>query len=629
MIGFVLTAAAVFFCGLAVSDRLWGDTDVRPAERVLSGAVLGIAVWLAANWTLALAHLLYKSALIGVAAAMAVVALALRPRLPLRASPLVIPIVLWTLFALWKGAVLPPQTHDALAYHLPKAAMIAQAHGFEHFAASDVRITNLPANYEMLVADVFVMTGNDALTEWLGTLSFLVFLCATAAMAERWWGEKAHRAATALAVAGAPFLLLHSSADKNDVMACLFAVTALIWGARWVVHGGRTPMLLLIVSIAIAGGTKPNSGAVFAAIAPFLLLRWRTLRVRGVAATAVAAIVAFLLLGGYAFVDMARHSGGTVAVQVSNVKVGGGLTLVWGDFQNLWQVPYLLLTVPFSTKSNAVWVPWRGQYWYWPHYEIFFSHYGALVTILVILIPFCAWFVREANRERTIATAAALLAAALILPLHLAPEGMFAAMTRYIAFVLPVIACWSVPPLMEILRVRSELIAKTFAGAIAAYFAVSAFGCAVSDRFAPLRFVQWAARHPGTRIVSFMPNRAASVVDRMAGPRDTIAIDGAFDTWSYPAWGPQLSRRVLFLKEGATPADVPAAAQWVVVDRSFNVFWQHPKLTDMSQFWKYVMRGTPSAADTFLLDALRRDPHWALVYYDARFNQAVFQRVSP
>ncbi|HKS22628.1 MAG TPA: hypothetical protein VJZ76_07510, partial [Thermoanaerobaculia bacterium] len=221
MIGFVVTAGAIFACGLAVSDRLW--TPER-AERVLSGAVVGLAIWLAANWLLAVTHLFYKSALIGVAAVMAIVAIALRPRVSLRVSPLLVPIALWTLFALWKGFVLPPQTHDALAYHLPKAAMMVQAHGFEHFVAPDPRIASLPANYELLLADVLAMSGSDTCTEWLGTLFFLFFLCATAAMAERFWPEHPHRAATALAAAGAPLLLLHSTADKNDVLVAALCV---------------------------------------------------------------------------------------------------------------------------------------------------------------------------------------------------------------------------------------------------------------------------------------------------------------------------------------------------------------------------------------------------------------------
>lgn len=608
MIGFLLTAASIFACGLAVSERLWKDEEAGQAERIVSGAVIGLAIWLAANWILAVAHLFTRPALIGVTAAMAVVAGVVRFRISVRVPPLLIPLVLWTLFALWKGFVLPPQTHDALAYHLPKAVMIAQAHGFEHFAAPDPRIASLPANYELLLADVLVMSKSDTCTEWLGTLAFLLFLCATAAMAERWWGDKAHRGATTLAVAGAPLLLLHSSADKNDVLLCFLCVAAILWGARWAARGGRMPMLLTIVSLAMAGGTKPTAAAILIALAPFLFVRWRDF-----ARAAAVAVVAFLLLGGVAYIDVVTHP--AAASIESSTR--------YGDFANLWRVPALLLSVPFEPKPNAVWVPWRHEYWYWPHYEIFFSHYGALITILVVLGLFGAARRHEPNRERTIATAAALLAAALILPLEMRPLGMFASMTRYLAFVLPVIACWSVPPMLEVLRGRSTLLAYTFAGAIAAFFVVSAIDVAVSDRFAPLRFVEWAAQHPGTRHVWFMPGRAASVVDRMAGPRDTVAIDGSFDTWIYPAYGPALTRRVVFV-DGT---NVPPEAQWVIVDRSWSRIWLNPQLTDMGKFWNFVGRGKPAPDDVRLLLALERDPRFVQVYYEPRANQAVFRRI--
>ena len=77
MIGFLLTAASIFACGLAVSDRLWKE-ETGPAERTLSAAVAGLAIWLAANWILAVAHLFTKPALIAVAIAMAGVAAVLR-----------------------------------------------------------------------------------------------------------------------------------------------------------------------------------------------------------------------------------------------------------------------------------------------------------------------------------------------------------------------------------------------------------------------------------------------------------------------------------------------------------------------------------------------------------------------
>src|SRR5437016_14671771 len=161
VIGFAVVVVVIFAAGLAVSDRLWrrldAEQDTGGCERFLSGAVTGIALWMAANWCLALTHLFVRPTLIAVVVMLAIAAIALRPRvsLPLP-SLLIIPIAAWALFAWWKGAVLPPQSFDALSYHLPKALLIMRAHGFEHFVAPDPRITNLPANYELMLADVLV-----------------------------------------------------------------------------------------------------------------------------------------------------------------------------------------------------------------------------------------------------------------------------------------------------------------------------------------------------------------------------------------------------------------------------------------------------------------------------------------
>ena len=594
-----------------MSERLRGDDEVGPAEGLLRGAVVGLAIWIGANWILAVAHLFTKPALIAVTVAMALVAAVLRPRIGLGRGlglglGLGVPLVLWILFALWKGYVLSPQTHDALAYHLPKAAMIAQAHGFEHFAAPDPRITSLPANYELLLADVLVMSGSDTCTEWIGTLSFLLFLCAIAAWAERWWPAHPHRAATALAAAGAPLLLLHSTADKGDILLCALCAAAILWAARGAI-------VLVIITLAMAGGTKPTAAAVLIAILPFVL---RRIRLRHV----LVAVVAFLLLGGIAYIDMFGfgHAGGAGGV----VPAGLENSAKYGDFANLWRVPALMFLVPFETKPNAVWVPWRHEYWYWPHYEVFFSHYGALVSILTVFALFCALRRNEPNRERTIATVAALAAAALILPMVMRPLGMFAAMPRYIAFVLPVIVCWSVPPMIELLRARSTLIAHTFVAAIAAFFVVSGIDVALSDRFAPLRFVRWEAAHPGDRHIWFMPNRAASVADRFAGPNDTIAIDGGFDTWVYPAYGAHITRRVVFINGDTIPPD----AQWVAIDHAYTRVWLDPSLTDMGKFWNAVGRGRPAPSELRLLLALEHDPRFVEVFYDPRLNQAVFRR---
>jgi hypothetical protein len=204
---------------------------------------------------------------------------------------------------------------------------------------------------------------------------------------------------------------------------------------------------------------------------------------------------------------------------------------------------------------------------------------------------------------------------------------MFASLPRYIAFILPIIIAWSVPPLLHELQSRVPLVAWTLTGTLAAAFAANAIDCAINDRFAPLDFVIAAAKYPGTRRV-FFRDRAGSVADRMAGPHDTIAVDGGFDTWIYPAYGAQLTRTVVFLPEGSTPDSIPPAVQWVMVDRSWNQIWENPKLTDMGKFWAYIGRGTPAPEEVRLLVALRNDPRWMMMFYDRQANNAVFRRVK-
>jgi hypothetical protein len=646
MVGFTVVVAAVLCTGIGVAAllgrRLDGVDAWEPLELATAGGVTGLFLWLAASWILAYTHLLVRPALLGVAILFGITAgfFVIRHRRSLRIqwSPgsilVLLPLLFWVGYVLWRGVVLPPANHDALAYHLPKAALLMQAHGFEQFAAADVRIVLLPWNYELLLSDILILEGGDRLTEWIGTLSYLLLLLATAAVARRWWGGGMHASLAALAVGASPVLLLNSGADKCDLLAAFLAVAAIVFASRWVVHSGRTAFALTTIALAVGAGVKPNVGAVGLAIAPFLLFRFfRELRARRVALRdlAVAGAVAagaFLLGGVLPYFIHSRQSGGLIEVQTSARTA----ILQYGDWQNLWEFPYLLLTVPFSNDPNAVWVPWLKQYWFWPHYELFFSHYGKLFTLLALAMPIAILVYRRPapdaiRRERNIATWMAFLGVAISLPVATRPVGMFAAFPRYLAFIVPFVVCWTVSPAVRQLAAHARLHRMVWgaAAAIAGFFALNAYLCAIEDRFAPLVYARWAAQNPGTRMIYFTQKRAASFVDRQAGPADTIGIDGGFDTWSYPAWGARLTRKVIVLPPGATPATIPAEVQWIVLDHSWSSLWGSTET--MGDFWKTIARGPQAPEYLRLAGALTHDPHWQATYLDPRLGQAVFRRV--
>ena len=158
-------------------------------------------------------------------------------------------------------------------------------------------------------------------------------------------------------------------------------------------------------------------------------------------------------------------------------------------------------------------------------------------------------------------------------------------------------------------------------------FAAYAIDVGRHDVFAPWPYVQWVREHPGTRVVPFDPYRAAEVVDRRAGPEDRIAMDAAFGSWIHPAFGANLSRPVDFIPAGGGAPAIPDDARWVVIDRAWNMIWQHPDFHDLSQARDFLVRGTVGATDERVMNHLRGDSRFKLIFYDPKTYQVVFQRV--
>jgi hypothetical protein len=652
MVLFALITTALVIVGTWLTHVLWQRLDRADAagtgflELLTAGTLVGICGWLALNWVLALTHTLNATYLWAAVILLFIAAAAVTvPRVKLFAHRelsreegwtllLLLPLFLWVVFILWRGTVLPPASHDVLAYHLPKAVLLARAEGFELFFAPDPRISRFPFNYELLLANILILGKSDRITEWVGTASYLMLLIATAAISRRWWRSNLlETIAAVLVTAAAPVLLLHSGADKNDLLTAFFAVTALFWGGRWVVRGGRMPMMLTILALGFGFGTKSSIAAIGLALAPFVL--WRVVRVinagtfrwRDIALTVTGVIAVFVLGGSVSYLTayLALPPGSPITQAGRQIT-----TIAYGDWSNYWQVPYLMLTVPFSSSEWWVWVPWRREYWFWPQYEIYFSHLGRLFTVVILVFPVTRWWFRRrgaAHNEPDVVIAAAFLAIAIMLPTQLRPVGFFGTFSRYFVFLVPFIVAATLPPLIHAASRASRRIAVVLVAALAIAFSTEAMLCFVYDRFAPPEYVQYAVKNRGTRVIWFNPFRAGSVVDRYAAPGDKIAVDGAFDTWVYPAYGARLTRPVVFLPPLATPADIPADADWVIVDRSWNALWANPKFEHMGQLSSYIRKGSATPEDLRLYLALREDRSFELIYRDEISNQAVFRRV--
>jgi hypothetical protein len=635
----LLTAAGFLLAGWQLASRALDDDDAGALEIACGAATIAFGLWLAIDWLFALTHVLTRNALIArtVILWVAVVVLWIwrRPVLRRVAIPrtalyaLALPLALWTIFIGWRGAIIPPVSHDALAYHLPKAVLYARAHGYVDASRISDAFHDMPVNYEILLTYVMLLQRGDQLTEWMSTIDYLVFVLASGALAWRWWRSSVTTTAAMLFVAGAPILLLQSGADKNDLLVGAFMVLSLVWAGRFWSTGRFSTLLLLGTSLLIAIGTKPQAALLAIALAPFVVLRARHLRARQFFPAIAFAIAGVLLLGGATYLDdyVSPPTEGAFrpVVQQSESVVH------YGDWANLWQGPYVLAAAPFSPSAFWLWVPWESRPWFWKRYEIFFSHLGVPFALCFAGAPFAllAWREPQRRSERLAIAAAALATFIGILPVVFHPHGMYTiGLPRYAMFFAPAVIAWTTGALMLWLsRASRRNFAQVLVVAGALLFIFNAYDVAENDAFAPLSYVLYARRNPGVRHVPFDANRATSVVDRVAGPNDVIALDVAWGSWIHPAFGAGLSRPIYFIPPGEGAPRIPERADWVVVERAFQTTWGNPQMKTLASAREMFGTRKPGKDETRVTDALKRDPRFALVYEDRKRNQAVFQRI--
>jgi hypothetical protein len=657
--GFLVAAALV--AGVGLSRLLW-SLEPRaeapgPFERALSVGLLSVASWVASNWALALTSHLTARGLVVSGVAMAGIGSVLIARFRKAATDAresaarpvegargrvtaavlglaLSPAVLWVLFILWRGWILPVLSEDGLIYHMPKAVYLMRAGGFRFFDATDLRISCFPANYELLLSDFLILTGTDRATEWIATLAYVLFMLAAAALAERWWGRGVHCVAVALVAGAMPIALLHSGAHKHDFLMNFCSVAAILWIARWATEGGFAPLALAVVALAVSAGTKMTTASVIVGVAPLVVVTLvRRLKkgaplVERPAAVAFLAVVGVLFLGGVAYAANWTHTGTPFGPNIS-----GSAPAVFGAARHraTWQLPYLILTVPFSSDPNGVWVPWAHEYWFWLRYDLNLSHWGPVVSLLALALPFSLVLFRgdvpSRREERRAAGLTFLLA---FLPACLTPlplPGNFTFFARYLAFVPVAIAGFTVAPL--VLRAPEKGVLGRFTAVLVlgGAFAAQAVEYGSKDAFAPFSYVlQVAAEKGESRTIFRSQYRAASVVDRIAGPDDVIAFDAGHDSWIYPAYGLFLERDVRFMREAPGPVEIPPEAKFVAVDRVANTLWGAKGFDHMGHAASFLWRGTPTANEVKVRNQLAADARWVQVFSNPPKNQAVFVR---
>src|SRR5579884_927631 len=183
--------------------------------------------------------------------------------------------------------VSPPNSADAMAYHLPRVLYWAQNRTVRFFPTTYFNQVMLQPLDEYAVLQTFVLTGGDRFANLIAFGSFVGSIFGVAAIAREFGVNGRGMVFAALFCATLPNAILQASGAKNDSMLGLWLVCAVLFALR-------RDFLLLALSVALALGTKATA-YLFAppVLAAVLIPRlgWRDwARLAGFGAAAIALI---------------------------------------------------------------------------------------------------------------------------------------------------------------------------------------------------------------------------------------------------------------------------------------------------------------------------------------------------
>lgn len=189
----------------------------------------------------------------------------------------------------------PPNTPDALSYHLPRQLMWLQQGGVQHFVTLNDRALMMPPLGEMMQAHAQLLSGGDGWANFPPWLAYGLSLVVASLLARELGASRAAQALAAGMVATLPMAWHAASGAKNDLMVAdwlgIFAWFALRLSAgprgfsrrgEWVAAGAacglalatKTTALIFVVSplglLAVAAWRSPRSAALLAGMALLL-----------------------------------------------------------------------------------------------------------------------------------------------------------------------------------------------------------------------------------------------------------------------------------------------------------------------------------------------------------------------
>jgi hypothetical protein len=141
----------------------------------------------------------------------------------------------------------PPNSADAMAYHLPRVVYWAQAHSVGFFPTPYLNQIMLQPMTEYAMLHTYLLTGGDRFINLIACAAFVGDVIGVSAIAAAMGLSSRAQAIAALLAATLPNAILQASGAKNDSMLALWVVCAVYFAVK-----GEAKWLGIAVGLALA-----------------------------------------------------------------------------------------------------------------------------------------------------------------------------------------------------------------------------------------------------------------------------------------------------------------------------------------------------------------------------------------
>ena len=126
----------------------------------------------------------------------------------------------------------PPNTFDALAYHLPRVVYWAQQRSVAFFPTPYFNQISFPPLAEYLMLHTYVLSGGDRFVNLVGAAAFAASILGVSAIASTLGQSARSQAFAAVCCATLPGAILQASGPKNECLVALWLVCLIYFAAR-------------------------------------------------------------------------------------------------------------------------------------------------------------------------------------------------------------------------------------------------------------------------------------------------------------------------------------------------------------------------------------------------------------